>query len=574
MIDGDNKELEFNYYQRLRVGALFAGLSAGALYMLLALLSFLMGTQSVVDVFRIIISMFIVVYSAAFYVMVSGKVVFSDVFVAISSLLFSLTIPLLTYLAARFDASLMNWLTTSLIIGLFLHYSVLNLRAGLSLVVGFFSTAVAVGFVIIQGGSDVARILVFLSMANFVGYYVGRKSMESENAEVLARLQMKRSWAKLRAMRTGFKEDVLEHKRWVGGFSHELNQPLFLASKIITDISAEVVREAIDRKELAALVKEAESQLRDVNAMFDVLVKQAQSPHETMNVNLSWVSVADVLQEALAHIDQGSLTTKKHIRFECDDTEGLQVYTDLYLFKRVLRNVLENSIRFSMSDHPRAFFRASFDEVTSRLVIRVFNKINAGEGESTAGLHFAERGEFSFLGLGLGFGRTFLARVNSAVPGQRTKVKVKKNRFALVKITFSDGFALRRIEAASSKDALGANGLTLFSDNRILVGECASLVAKIGVGLKLRGIGDLVSEFCYDHAPNCLISPPVYIIEVSQAALSPVDYFGVELYEKMLCQGSYVFVSNFRLDRAYERLGLCVLRDSLDVETIEKLCFR
>jgi hypothetical protein len=307
--------------------------------------------------------------------------------------------------------------------------------------------------------------------------------------------------------------------------------------------------------------------------VFDVLVRQAKSPHETMNVNLSWVSVADVLQEALVHIDQGSSVTKKHICFDCNDIEGIRVYTDFYLFKRVLRNVLENSIRFSMSDHPRAFFCASFNELTGGFIIRVFNRINARGGEVTSEFRFSERSEMPVLGLGLGFGRTFLARVNSAVPGQRTKIRVQKNSFALVKITFSGGFALRRIEEISSKDVLGANGLKLFSDNRGFVNEFSSLVAKMGVGLKLRGIGDLVSEFCHDHAPDCLFSPPLYIIEVSQAALSPVDYFGVELHEKMLCRGRYVFISNFRLDKAYEGIGLCVLMDSLDVETFEKLLF-
>lgn len=348
-----------------------------------------------------------------------------------------------------------------------------------------------------------------------------------------------------------------DHRRWVATLSHEINQPLAVALSKLEIIEEEIKDREISNFGILAVASEVKGGLVEVSEMLIAILKKASDSSGAINIKLAWVKLHDVLNGVMEHIGLSSSDLNSMLIDDSSLLADLYVYTDQYLLKRVIRNFIENSIKYSPSGSGGIFL--FIKRKGGRLSLVVTNKISRSKLPETR-LDVLKRDSELRLGLGFGVGSGFVRIMSKALPGQKIGFKIFRQTFAVAKIEFKVGFC--SVGPPRDVRLRTYDRISLFSDNTVFVNFIAADVASRGLRLDVYGLSELSRQIGFESSAAAQLSESIFVVEVCQNLSSARDFFGDNLYEVVCDFGRFIFVSEAPLDTSFNDLGLVV--ESLD----------
>lgn len=172
---------------------MLAGLLAGALFFFIAFSSVNFGEVSMANKARFCLALSFIAYSSLFYLATRKKQVVSEIFVGLSSLLFLTTVPAFALVFLLEEDSLAERVTVSIVIGLFLHYSVLRLNCRLGALIGLVVSLFSLAVIQIGGSGGTVRAAIYIIATNMAGLYVCSSILRRDFLEGLAKSQIKKN---------------------------------------------------------------------------------------------------------------------------------------------------------------------------------------------------------------------------------------------------------------------------------------------------------------------------------------------------------------------------------------------
>lgn len=535
--------------EKVRFPAMLAGVFTGIIYVLLGLSSVLSGKFSDADLFRFFISLVLIFYSLGFYAITRRKECLSEVLIAFSSFCFLSTIPAFAFLFLVADAKLAERVSVSLVLGLFLHYGVLRLSSGLGLAVGLMVTIVSLVVVEIGRPEETARAAIFLFAANLGGFYISLNIFKRDRLDFDARNQIKKEWLRQRAVRKAFDDALAENRTWISTISHELYQPLAIANFEINTLLGGLSGAEPLITECKVSAKKIQINLNEIGDVLDAIVSKEEGGRGIVKLKLGWAPLSSVFEAAVEQIGVDSSEYPGLSLIDLPSFDELYLYTDILLLKRVVRNFLENAIKYTSENSDlKLFVRCR----GSRLFLILVNKIASRQnlfGKSAAG-----GGSNSVrLGLGLRLGSRFTKVMNDSLPGHRISFRLSNSGFAVSRISFVNGY----FSFATHRNVAGTQlRVSIFSENICLIDLLAREGAKFGLSVNTYSISDLREQVELEAVSGNTSLNSIFLVDVMQPFIDAGDYFGDELFEVMRGFGRFLFISESDLSLTYREIGV------------------
>lgn len=547
--------------EKIRIQAFLVGLFSATLYLCIGLSSLLTNTLSNADPTRFGLAIALSLYSVTFYVATSKRKLVPEIVIAMSSFIFLITVPLFALAFLLSDANLAERVSVSLVLGLLLHYGVLRLSSKSGLIIGLLVTGLSL-LVINSGHSGgLVRAGIFLIAANMAGFYISRGFHKRDFSEGQAREQIKKEWLRQRSARRAFDEALAENRRWFGTISHELNQPLAIASIEVKNMLQDFFNEKPNFYTLVSSAKKVQCNLSEISDVLDAIIGKAENSNDLVRLRLGWIKLMDAVLGAIEQIGVNRVEFPELLSQEIFPIDEVYVYSDPLLLKRVIRNFLENSIKYSSANGRgiNLLLRRKGD----RLSLVITNKMGV-VSYSNFGKEDYDKIGLIRLGLGLGVGSRFTRLMNDSLPGHAIQFRQFGSKLAVSRVSFGPNFFSCR---SSNIRSSGAIKVSVFSENNSLVGFVSREAAKNDVPINIYPISDLSEQLQIEIAAGASSLDSLFLVEICQGYLGARDFFGDDLYISMTDFGRFVFISDSDLDSTYQELGV-IARFPVGVEGI------
>lgn len=181
-----------------------------------------------------------------------------------------------------------------------------------------------------------------LLMGTFVSvqYRFARKVSQTFTESFLIRLENEQLVAQLTAARDRADASSIAKTRFLAAASHDLRQPLHALS--LQSSALMLDPHADDTPQIAAAIAES---IQDVSALLDSLLDISKLDAGTLQADMRPIQLSRML-EALGR-SFGPWIESKGLNFELRAPQGQLAITDPILLERVLRNLVDNAIKFT-----------------------------------------------------------------------------------------------------------------------------------------------------------------------------------------------------------------------------------
>jgi hypothetical protein len=379
-----------------------------------------------------------------------------------------------------------------------------------------------------------------------------------------SRVEIRRVWERLGSLRKQFLEEKKEDRVWVASIAHELGQPL-ISARFATIHALDDVNQSRDA---IRLLRSARESIEEVEAGFARIVERIRKSSDLIGVRVRWVNLSVLIESAIKGIEVQWPQVRSSLVFEGNIHEWM-LYTDSFLMTRVLRNYIENAIKYSPRDRRLVRIRILRGDTDSDLVLRIVNL--SGRAEYIDGILFRPIDDQPKIGKGLKVGMEIAHHFVKALPGHFLRTKLKLGFGSVVEVKVVRGLSSLVGLRAQDLYERGDRQFRFFVDSielRLIVARMASSYgAPIVISETLHfhdWLGRDLVQSAEDFEDVCIVEVPVIMV-------SAVEYFGMDLYDFMMRTGRYIFLAAGRLDKSFDALGVSVNTTSGHAAIVDQL---
>jgi len=155
-------------------------------------------------------------------------------------------------------------------------------------------------------------------------------TMDFQNAELLAQVNKAKEVAE---------KNSLEKSRFLAATSHDLRQPLHAQGLYLA-----ALKEQLNTQEQTSLLNKVNLSNQALNTLFESLLEISQLDANSVDVNCSHLPLIGLCQDIVTEFEP--LADDKGLRIDLFKND-CTVFTDPVLFKRIIRNLLSNALKYT-----------------------------------------------------------------------------------------------------------------------------------------------------------------------------------------------------------------------------------
>ena len=193
----------------------------------------------------------------------------------------------------------------------------------------------------IEGSVAYVALAAIFSAGYIASAALAKALNKSMRSEIRQRHESARLNAALNAKTLEAEQATLAKSRFLAAASHDLRQPLHALSLLI-----DVLKEEKSEQERREIFPRIEQSLDALRKLFDALMDISRLDAKVVKPEFSHFDIAEVLQSLVAEFTSAASGKQLALRMHADTAV---VVSDRLLLERILRNLIGNAIRYTVS---------------------------------------------------------------------------------------------------------------------------------------------------------------------------------------------------------------------------------
>jgi two-component system, sensor histidine kinase and response regulator len=250
-------------------------------------------------------------------------------------------------------------------------------------------------------------------------FYNAMRIHKAEIQAEFANQQLQESYEQLKSQNQKLEQIALERQDFISHLTHDLRTPLIAADMMLKLFQKEVFCPLSTEMHaaLVAMVRSNQVLMDMVNTLLEVHCYEAGSKTLTFMACNLWEIVSEVIQELQPLAVEKGIILKHSLKDDMTDPHQMQIMGDLLELRRMVTNLVGNSIKFTDTGYVEVNLGISPYPVDQKLVILTVEDTGFGMSQEDQSMVFQRFRKGTHRQSGSGLGLHLVQRIVNAHQG-------------------------------------------------------------------------------------------------------------------------------------------------------------
>lgn len=250
-------------------------------------------------------------------------------------------------------------------------------------------------------------------------FYNAMRIHKAEIQAEFANQRLQESYEQLKSQNQKLEQIALERQDFISHLTHDLRTPLIAADMMLKLFQKEVFCPLSTEMHaaLVAMIRSNQVLMDMVNTLLEVHCYEAGSKTLTFMACNLWEIVSEVIQELQPLAVEKGIILKHSRKDDMTDPHQMQIMGDLLELRRMVTNLVGNSIKFTDTGYVEVNLDISKDPVDRKLVILTVEDTGFGMSQAEQSMVFQRFRKGTHRQSGSGLGLHLVQRIVNAHQG-------------------------------------------------------------------------------------------------------------------------------------------------------------